>query len=54
MTAPTGRPDLLREADLIEEVLRLWGMGQVEATLPAARNHAGGLTLDQTRMRMMG
>ncbi len=54
VTAPTGRPDLLREADLIEEVLRLWGMGQVEATLPAARNHAGGLTLDQTRMRKMG
>lgn len=54
VTAPTGRPDLTRECDLIEEVLRLWGEDRVEATLPAARNHAGGLTVDQQRIRKIG
>ena len=54
LVAPTSRPDLTREADLIEEVLRLWGMDRVDATLPAARNHAGGLTLDQQRSHLIG
>ena len=54
VTAPTNRPDLIREADLIEEVLRLWGMAEVEPTLPAARNHAGGLTVEQQRVRKIG
>ena len=54
VVAPTNRPDLTREADLIEEVLRLWGMDRVEATLPAARNHAGGLTVDQQRTQLIG
>lgn len=52
--APTNRPDLVREADLIEEVLRLWGMDRVEATLPAAKNHAGGLSVDQQRQQLIG
>lgn len=54
VTAPSNRPDLTREADLIEEILRLWGMAEVEPTLPAARNHAGGLTVDQQRVRRIG
>lgn len=54
VVAPSNRPDLTREADLIEEVLRLWGMDRVEPTLPAARNHHGGLTKDQVRVRAMG
>ena len=54
VTAPTNRPDLIREADLIEEVLRLWGMAEVEPTLPAARNHAGGLSVEQQRVRKIG
>lgn len=54
VTAPTYRPDLTRECDLVEEVLRLWGEGDVEATLPAARNHAGGLTVEQQRVRTIG
>lgn len=54
VVAPTNRPDLTREVDLIEEVLRLWGEDRVEATLPAARNHAGGLTVDQQRVRRIG
>ena len=44
VTPPTFRPDLPREIDLIEEILRIWGMGRVEATIPAAKNHIGGLT----------
>lgn len=54
VVAPTNRPDLTREVDLIEEILRLWGKDEVEATLPAARNHAGGLTVDQQRIRKIG
>lgn len=54
VVAPTNRPDLTREVDLIEEILRLWGEDEVEATLPAARNHAGGLTVDQQRIRKIG
>lgn len=54
VVAPTNRPDLVREIDLVEEVLRLWGEGDVEPTLPAARNHAGGLTVEQRRLRDIG
>lgn len=54
VVAPTNRPDLTREVDLIEEIVRLWGEGDVEATLPAARNHVGGLNKDQRRMRLIG
>ena len=51
---PTFRPDLPREIDLIEEILRLWGMDRVEATIPAAKNHIGGLTRDQRLTRKVG
>ena len=51
---PTNRPDLTREIDLVEEILRLWGEGDVEPTLPASRNHPGGLTVEQRRMRLIG
>ena len=51
---PTFRADLPREIDLIEEILRLWGMGRVEATIPAARNHIGGLTRRQRLTRKVG
>ena len=54
VTAPTNRPDLTREIDLIEEVVRLYGEGDIEPTLPAAKNHAGGLTPDQQRLRTIG
>lgn len=55
VTAPTNRPDLTREVDLIEEVCRLWGEGdEIPPTIPAARNHAGGLTLEQRRVRLIG
>ena len=51
---PTYRPDLEREIDLYEEVVRLWGEGDIEPTIPAAKNHAGGLTPAQRRMRQIG
>lgn len=51
---PTNRPDLTREIDLVEEILRLWGEGDVAPTLPAAHDHAGGLTVEQRRMRKIG
>jgi len=47
VTVPTKRPDLEREIDLVEEVLRLWGMENVTATLPGGRERTGGLTLKQ-------
>ncbi len=54
VTVPSFRPDLEREIDLYEEVVRLWGEGDIEPTLPAPRNHAGGLTLEQRRLRLIG
>lgn len=48
---PSFRADLPREIDLYEEVVRLWGEGDIEATIPAAKNHAGGLTPEQRRVR---
>lgn len=41
VTSPTYRPDLPREIDLYEEVLRLYGMDRVEPTLPAGRGRLG-------------
>ncbi len=41
VVSPTYRPDLEREIDLYEEVLRLWGMNRVEATFPASRKRIG-------------
>jgi phenylalanyl-tRNA synthetase beta chain len=35
--APTHRPDLLREVDLVDEVVRMRGMDTVPALLPAVR-----------------
>lgn len=49
--APTSRPDLIREIDFIEEILRIWGMDRVEPTLPSAKNHVGGLTRKQQTIR---
>ncbi len=53
VTPPSFRPDLTREADLVEEVLRLFGMAEVPSTIPGAANHIGGLTVDQRRMRLI-
>ncbi|HEY5548616.1 MAG TPA: phenylalanine--tRNA ligase subunit beta [Coriobacteriia bacterium] len=54
VTVPTFRPDLEREVDLIEEVVRVHGMGLVPSTLPAGRGRVGGLTADQRRRERIG
>ena len=54
VTIPTWRPDLEREVDLVEEVVRLYGMQNVEATLPAGRGRVGGLTPEQRVRRDAG
>ncbi|MCL1799206.1 MAG: phenylalanine--tRNA ligase subunit beta [Eggerthellaceae bacterium] len=41
VVAPTFRPDLEREIDLFEEVLRIYGMDRVEPTLPGGRGRIG-------------
>ena len=41
VVAPTFRPDLEREIDLYEEVLRLYGMDRIPATLPGGRERVG-------------
>ncbi len=52
VVAPSFRPDLTREADLYEEVLRIWGMDRVESTLPGSA-HAGGRTQTQDRAELV-
>ncbi len=41
VVCPTFRPDLPREIDLYEEVLRLYGMDQIPSTLPGGRGRFG-------------
>lgn len=47
VVVPSFRPDVEREVDLIEEVLRIWGMERVESTLPGGRTRVGSLTPEQ-------
>ena len=47
VVTPTFRPDLEREIDLYEEVLRLWGMDRIESTLPGGRGRVGVRTEEQ-------
>ncbi|MDO4590028.1 MAG: phenylalanine--tRNA ligase subunit beta [Slackia sp.] len=47
VAAPTFRPDLEREIDLYEEVLRLYGMDRIPSTLPAGRGRLGVRTPQQ-------
>lgn len=54
VSIPSFRPDLVREIDLVEEVLRVWGMARVEATLPGGRERIGGLTPAQTLVERIG
>lgn len=45
--APTFRPDLEREIDLIEEVARIYGYNNIESSLPESSGKQGGLSLRQ-------
>jgi phenylalanyl-tRNA synthetase beta chain len=53
VTPPSWRPDLLQQADLVEEVLRLEGLELIPSVLPSAP--AGrGLSANQRRRRAIG
>ncbi len=54
VTVPTFRPDLEREVDLYEEVVRVWGMERVPSTLPGGRERVGALTQAQVRRDRIG
>lgn len=41
VTVPSFRPDLEREIDLYEEILRLYGMENIASTLPGGRERIG-------------
>ena len=49
--APTFRPDLEREIDLIEEVARRIGLDRIARTVPSSPETVGGLTADQRARR---
>ena len=54
VTVPTFRPDLEREIDLVEEVLRIFGMERIVSTLPAGRERIGELTRAQRWRERIG
>lgn len=51
VTVPTFRPDLTRPADLVEEIARVHGYDEFEATLPTGPT--GGLTREQVTERRL-
>jgi len=51
---PTYRPDLEREIDLYEEILRLWGMDRVESKLPGGAERIGSRTREQVLTDKIG
>jgi phenylalanyl-tRNA synthetase beta chain len=50
-TAPTWRPDLEREIDIVEEVARRIGLDNITRTIPSSPAKVGGLTPDQRDRR---
>ncbi len=51
--APTFRPDLVREIDIVEEVGRRVGLDTIPRTLPHTTEQGGGLTLRQRARRLV-
>ncbi len=54
VTVPSFRPDLEREIDLIEEVLRIHGMERIVPTLPCGAGRLGELTREQRLRERIG
>jgi phenylalanyl-tRNA synthetase beta chain len=52
-TAPTFRPDLEREIDLVEEVARRVGFASIGRTVPRPRDQVGGLDRNQRGRRLV-
>jgi phenylalanyl-tRNA synthetase beta chain len=50
---PWRRDDVFREADLIEEVARIWGLDRIPATLPSRRGAVGRLAPEQRLRRRL-
>ena len=50
---PTSRPDLTREADLIEEIARLYGYEKIGSTLPLVRCSGGRTDYRLTQERQL-
>ncbi len=53
VVVPTFRPDLEREIDLYEEVLRLYGMDRIPPTLPGGRGRIGERSLAEQKMAVI-
>ena len=53
VTSPSFRPDLEREIDLYEEVLRLYGMDKITCTLPGGRGRYAVKTPEQKREALL-
>ena len=51
--SPSFRPDLEREIDLYEEVLRLYGMDLIPSTLPGGRGRFAVKSADQKRTALL-
>ena len=54
VTVPTWRPDLQREADLIEEVARVYGYDNIPTSVPRVRAGRGGDSLFSTMRTTLG
>lgn len=50
---PTFRPDLEREVDLYEEVLRIYGMERIPATLPGGRGRIGERSVEEKKIALL-
>ena len=53
-TAPTWRPDLEREIDIVEEVARRVGLQRIVRTIPSSPAKIGALTPEQRERRRIG
>jgi phenylalanyl-tRNA synthetase beta chain len=53
VTVPTWRPDVTREIDVVEEVARLHGYGNIARRVPGGARTGGGLSAHQRQRRLI-